>query len=276
MEYVEFGRTGLRVSRLAFGTGTAGWGGRSEQTDLGIEGLANLLREAYDRGINFWDAADAYGSHPHVARALQGMPRHEVVIATKTTSRDAAHVTQDVERFLSELGTDVLDVVLLHFMTQADWPQRYAGAMEALTQAKEQGKVRAVGVSCHGLGPLRAAAEAAWPDVVLARINPAGVNMDGRPAEVVPILQQLYAAGKAVYGMKVLGCGQLVSKARAAMQYVLELGVVHSIVVGTSRRQHLLENIALIEELAPHCLLRAPSAPSRQAEGRSSTPTRER
>jgi aryl-alcohol dehydrogenase-like predicted oxidoreductase len=209
------------------------------------------LHLAYDHGANFWDAADAYGSHPHVARALQGIPRHEVVIATKTMSRDSAQVTQDVERFLRELSIDVLDVVLLHFVARADWPQRYAEAMEALSRAKEQGKVRTVGVSCHGLEPLRAAAETVWAEVVLARINRAGVSMDASPDEVAPIIERLYSSGKAVCGMKVLGCGQLTGKARAAMRYAFELGVVHSIVIGTSRRRHLLENVKLVEELAP-------------------------
>jgi aryl-alcohol dehydrogenase-like predicted oxidoreductase len=250
MDTVEFGETGLRVSRLAFGTGTHGWGGRSEQSDLGVGELASLLRLAYDHGVTFWDTADAYGSHPHVAKALAGLPRDEVVIATKTTSRTGAQAARDVERFLRELGTDVLDVVLLHFVTQADWPQRYAGAMEALSRAKEQGKVRAVGVSCHGLGALRAAAVADWAEVVLARINMAGVNMGASPVEVIPILEQVYVSGKAVYGMKVLGCGQLVGKARAAIQYVLQLGVVHAVVIGTSRREHLLENVSVVEELA--------------------------
>jgi aryl-alcohol dehydrogenase-like predicted oxidoreductase len=263
MDYVEFGKTGLRVSRLAFGTGTAGWAGHSEQTDLGVDRLASLLHLAYDHGVNFWDAADAYGSHPHVASALQGIPRHEIVIATKTMSRDSAQVTHDVERFLRELRTGVLDVVLLHLMTRADWPQRYAGAMKALSRAKEQGKVRAVGVSCHGLEPLCAAAETGWAEVVLARINPAGVNMDASPAEVAPIIERLYTSGKAVYGMKVLGCGHLVGTARAAMRYVFELGVVHSIVIGTSRRRHLLDNVKLVEELAPRYPLRAPPAPSK-------------
>ncbi|MBN1814282.1 MAG: aldo/keto reductase [Anaerolineae bacterium] len=256
MDTVAFGNTGLRVSRLAFGTGTNGLGGRSEQTDLGVERLAGLLRLAHDHGVIFWDAADAYGSHPHVARALQGIPRDAVVIATKTMSRSTDKVAQDVDRFLRELGTDVLDIVLLHVMTRPDWPQRYAGAMEALSRAKEQGKVRAVGVSCHGLGSLRAAAESDWAEVVLARINMAGVNMDASPAKVVPVIGQLYTAGKAIYGMKALGCGQLAGKARAAIQYVLKLGIVHSIVIGISRRTQLVENVRLFEELAPQHLLR--------------------
>jgi aryl-alcohol dehydrogenase-like predicted oxidoreductase len=256
MDYVDFGQTGLKVSRLSFGTGTHGWSGRSEQTDLGLDGLANLLRLAYDHGVNFWDAADAYGSHRHIARALQGIPRDRVVITTKTMSRTAKDVTRDVERFLRELNTDMLDIVLMHFLTQPDWPHRYAGAMDALSRAKEQGKIRAVGVSCHGLGPLRAAAETDWVEVALVRINSAGMSMDAQPAEVLPIIEKMYAAEKAVYGMKVLGCGQLVENKRAAIQYVLQPGTVYAITIGTSKPEHLYENLRLVEELAPQYPLR--------------------
>jgi aryl-alcohol dehydrogenase-like predicted oxidoreductase len=256
MDYVTFGSTGLRVSRLSFGTGTNGYQGRSEQSALGVDSLASLLRLAYDRGVNFWDAADAYGTHPHVARALREVPRDGVVIATKTLVRKAEAVRQDVERFLRELDTDVLDVVLLHFMTRADWTQRYAGAMDALSRAKEEGKVRAVGVSCHGMGALRAAAETDWAEVVLVRINPAGVNMDASPSKVAPVIERMYASGKAVYGMKVLGCGQLAGEARAAIEYVFQLGTVHAVTIGTSRREHLHENLGLVEEIAPRYPLR--------------------
>jgi len=251
MDYVEFGQTGLKVSRLSVGTGTNGWGHRSEQTALGLDGLASLLRLAYDHGVTFWDSADQYGSHPHIAKALRGIPRDAVVIATKTSARTARDVRRDVERFLREMDTNLIDIVLLHFMTQSNWPKRYAGAMEALSQAKEQGKVRAVGVSCHGLGALSAAAQTDWAEVVLARINFAGVNMDARPSKVAPVIKRLYASGKAVYGMKVLGCGQLAGEARTAIQYVFQLGTVHAITIGTSKREHLFENLRLVEEIAP-------------------------
>jgi aryl-alcohol dehydrogenase-like predicted oxidoreductase len=251
MEYVDFGSTGLRVSRLSFGTGTHGWAGRSEQTALGLDGLASLLRLAYDCGINFWDAADEYGSHAHITRALHGIPREAVVIATKTTSRSARSVTRDVERFLRELDTDVLDIVLLHCVTQRDWPRRYSDVMQALWRAKEQGKVRAIGVSCHGLGALSAAAETDWVEVVLARINVAGVDMDAAPSDVVPVIEHMHASGKAIYGMKVLGCGRLVEDPRAAIRYVFQLGTVHSITIGMSKREHLHQNLKLVEELAP-------------------------
>lgn len=260
MEYVNLGRTGLTVSRLSFGTGTHGWGGRSDQTNLGLDALADLLRAAYHCGVNFWDAADAYGSHPHVTRALRGIPRDAVVIATKTTSRSHAAVTRDVERFLKELETDVLDIVLLHCVTQRDWPSRYSGGMEALSRAKAQGKVRAVGVSCHGFGALRAAADSEWVDVVLARINFAGVDMGAAPARVVPLIRRMYTSGKGVYGMKVLGCGRLVEDPRAAIRYVFQLGTVHAITLGITGRDQLYQNVQLVEELAPRHTLQPTNA----------------
>jgi aryl-alcohol dehydrogenase-like predicted oxidoreductase len=256
MDYVDFGKTGLRVSRLSFGTGTNGVGGRSEQSDLGVDELARLLRLAYDRGVTFWDAADAYGTHPHVAKALREIPRDSVVVATKTMARKGKKVSQDIERFLKELDTDAIDIILLHVMSHPDWPQRYADALEALSRAKEAGKVRAVGASCHGLRALRAAAETDWPDVVMVRINPTGVHMDAAPAEVVPLIERMYTAGKAVYGMKVLCCGKLARNGRAAIEYVFQLGTVHAITIGISNREHLYQNTRLVEELAPQHPLR--------------------
>jgi len=251
MDYINLGNTGLRVSRLSIGTGTHGWAKHSDQTALGLEGLANLLRRAFDAGVNFWDAADQYGSHPHVARALQGLPRDKVVIATKTMARKGLDVARDLKRFRKELNTDVLDIVLLHTLSDANWPKKYADAMEVLSRAKEEGIVRAVGFSCHGLGALRAAVEVPWVDVVLVRINHAGVNMDASPANVVPIIEKLHAAGKAVYGMKVLGCGALKDDVRAAIEYVLRLGTLHAFTIGMTSAAQLDENVRLVEELAP-------------------------
>lgn len=251
MHYVDFGSTGLHVSRLAIGTGTDGANRCSEQTKLGIEGLADLLVKACDLGVTFWDTADQYGAHPHVAAALRRVDRDRVTIATKTHARQAKEAMEDVDRFLKELGTDVLDIVLLHGMHHSNWPKKHEGAMEGLTRAQEQGKVRSVGFSCHGLGALRAAVSTPWVETVLVRINYAGVNMDGKPSEVVPIIHDLHAAGKALYGMKVVGCGQLTHDVRRAFEYVLGLGTVHVLTIGMSRLSQVEQAVALMEELAP-------------------------
>ncbi len=273
MQYVELGSTGLRVSRLSIGTGTHGFGGRSDQTALGIEGLAALLRQGYEQGVNFWDAADGYGSHPHLARALRSVPRDDVVIATKTMSRTGREVREDIARFLRELGTDVIDIVLLHFLTRSGWSRDYHGAMDELSRAKDAGTVRAVGVSCHDLGALQEASQSRWLDVALVRINPAGTNMDAAPERVVPVIQRMYESGKGVYAMKVLGCGRLAARARESMQYVLGLGTVHAITIGTTSSAQLLQNVRMVEELAPgHPLL--PRSEAAQKPG-STRPSRE-
>ncbi len=250
MNLIELGNTGLRVSRMGVGTGTNGWARHSEQTALGLDGLASLLREAYDLGVNFWDAADQYGSHPHVAEALKRVPRDKVVLTTKTTAKRERKVTRDIERFLKELKTDVLDIVLLHGVTAPDWPRRMDGAMAALTKAKEAGKIRAVGMSCHSLGALRGAVDDGWSDIILVRVNYAGVRMDGQLSEVIPIIQQLHDAGKGLYAMKVLGCGELTGDIKKALTYVLGLGTVHALSIGTSSRAQLHENVRLMDELA--------------------------
>jgi len=246
---VAFGNTGLEVSPLAFGTGTHGVGGHSDQSSLGIDGLADLLVEAYDYGVNFWDAADAYGTHPHLARALQTVPRDEVVILTKTMSRDGKRATQDIDRYLSELGIEVIDIVLMHVITPRDWVDRYEDAMAALARAKEQGKVRAVGISNHSLAALEGAARTNWTDVVMARINLAGIEMDAKPEKVEPVLAALHAEGKAVLGMKVLGVGRLDDDVRGAVDYVFGLGTVHAITIGMRSLEELAVNIRIVGEM---------------------------
>jgi aryl-alcohol dehydrogenase-like predicted oxidoreductase len=248
METVDLGLTGLQVSRLCFGTGTNGWGGSSNQSRLGLKGLSRLLRFAYDQGVRFWDTADQYGTHPHVGAALKGLDRESVVITSKTTTRTEDGVTKDVERFLREMGTDYVDIVLLHCLTQADWPTRYPGAMEALSRAKEKGQVRAVGVSCHDFGAFQTAARTDWVEVVLARVNYAGKHMDAGPDQVVPVIEKMHAAGKGVYGMKVVGAGDLGKDARGAIRFLMGLSCVDAFVIGMMSEAQVLENIGLIGE----------------------------
>jgi 1-deoxyxylulose-5-phosphate synthase len=248
MEIVTLGKSEIRTSRLCIGTGTSGWGGKSNQTGLGLDGLADLLCYAYDRGIRFWDSADQYGSHPHVRRALQRLDRRQVVVTTKTRGVSYADTAADVERFRREMDTDYLDIVLLHCLTEAGWPERFAGAMEALSEAQARGHVRAVGVSCHNFGAFQTAAVTPWVEIVLARINHAGLHMDASPAEIVAVMDRMHAADKGIYGMKVMGCGKLGDDPRRAVHYVLGLPCVDALVLGMMDRPQVDQNVALVEE----------------------------
>ncbi len=217
---VKLGDTGIEMSRMAMGTGTSGYGGSSNQTrKLGIKGVSDLLRAGFDEGINFWESADQYGSHPHLKEALKHTEREQVVILTKTNSTTYDDVKSDLERFKKELGTDYFDIVLLHAITDPNWNTNMKGAMEALTEAKEEGTIRAHGISCHSLGALKTAAEEPWVDVDLARYNPGGVAMDSDVNTVHRVLERMKSNGKAILGMKVYGAGRLTHQKDECLEF---------------------------------------------------------
>jgi len=237
---VTLGKTGIQVSRLAMGTGTSGVNRRSNQTErLGVRGLADLLHAAYDQGVKFWDSADQYGTHPHLKEGLKTISREKVVILTKTHASTAAEMKADLDRFRREIGTDYLDIVLLHFMTDPQWPAKKQGAMEVLAKAREEGVVRAHGVSCHTLGALEAAANSDWVQVDLARINPAGAQMDAEVKTVVKVLQKMHRDGKGVIGMKIFGGGQLRHRVDECLQYVLGLDFVDAFTIGQETQREM-------------------------------------
>ncbi len=234
---VTLGSTGIKTSRLAMGTGTVGSGHHSHQTALGVKGLSDLLLNGYDHGLRFFDSADSYGSHPHVAEALKHVPRDKVTVLTKSWARDPATMRADLDRFRRELGTDYLDVCLMHCVTEADWTDRYRGAMDVLSEAKQKGIIRAHGCSCHSIDALRAAAKSPWVEIDLARINPVGAYMDADPATVVGVLKEMKAAGKAVVGMKILGQGDLRNRQDEAIKYALSLGLLDAFTIGAESKQ---------------------------------------
>jgi len=234
---VTLGSTGIKTSRLAMGTGTVGTGHHSHQTALGIKGLSDLLLNGYDHGLRFFDAADSYGSHPHVAEALKHVPRDKVTVLSKSWARDANGMRADLDRFRKELGTDYLDVCLMHCVTEADWTDRFRGAMDVLSEAKQKGIIRAHGCSCHSIEALRAAAKSPWVEIDLARINPVGAAMDADPATVVSVLKEMKSAGKAVVGMKILGQGALRDRQDEGIKYALSLGLLDAFTIGAENKQ---------------------------------------
>ncbi len=233
---VLLGSTGIKTSRLAMGTGTVGSGHHSHQTALGIKGLSDLLLNGYDHGLRFFDAADSYGSHPHVAEALKHVQREKVTVLTKTWARDPATARADLDRFRRELGTDYLDICLMHCLTESDWTERYKGVMDVFSEAKEKGTIRAHGCSCHSIEALSAAAKSPWVEVDLARINPIGASMDADPTTVVGVLREMKASGKAVVGMKILGQGDLRHRQDEAIKYALSLGLLDAFTVGAESK----------------------------------------
>lgn len=239
---IQLGPDRVEVSRLAMGTGTDGAGGSSNQTKkLGLNGLADLFHAAYDQGITFWDSADQYGTHPHVREGLKGVPREKVTILSKTHASTEQEMRADLDRFRRELGTDYIDILLLHCMMDGDWDERKKGAMAVISEAKEKGIVRTHGASCHTLEALKTAARNPWVHVDLARINPAQVAMDADPNTVIGVLRQMKAAGKGVIGMKILGAGRLRNKADESLQFALSLDCVDCFTIGSESRAEMTD-----------------------------------
>ncbi|KPL17592.1 MAG: aldo/keto reductase [Bacteroides sp. SM23_62] len=239
---VILGNTSIEVSRMAMGTGTSGWNGRSNQTrNLGIRGLSDLLRNGYDNGITFFESADQYGSHPHIREALKKIPREKVVILTKTIASTADEMKEDLSRFRKELGTDYIDIILLHFQRAVDWNIRKKGVMEVLSQAREEGIIRAHGVSSHSLEAMKTAIDEPWVQVMLSRFNPGEARMDGSIPVIRQVLENYHEKGKGVIQMKVFGGGDLTNKQDDCLQFALGHSCVDSFTIGIEQADQLTD-----------------------------------
>ena len=239
VDRVKFGNSGLSVSRIAMGTGTGGTNKASNQTRLGMEQFVKLARHAYERGIRFYDMADGYGSMPYVGEAIKGLPRENLTLLSKIwTYEDGSDrnepVPQYLDRFRKEANTDYFDVILMHCMQRGNWSNTRKHHIDGLFKAKQDGIVKAVGVSCHHIDALREAAESPWVDIIMARINPFGTLMDGTPDEINAILAKAVQNGKGVIGMKIFGEGRNVSdqEREQSIRFAVTQGNVHCMTMG--------------------------------------------
>lgn len=241
LEMVTLGRTGITTTFLGMGTGFSGGNRSSNITRAGV--AETLIRQAYDKGIRFFDCADTYGTHPYTASALRGIPREKYTIITKMwvgqggvpePERHEADVV--VERFRKELNIDYIDLVQIHCMTDALWTDKHKRHMEILENLKAKKIIRAHGVSVHSLEAMESAADSPWVDVIHVRVNPYGEAMDKKdPSLVIPVIEKLHKSGKGVIGMKLIGNGNFRNdseKIDSSLKFVLGLGTVDLITVG--------------------------------------------
>jgi 1-deoxyxylulose-5-phosphate synthase len=258
VDRVALGRTGIQCSFLAQGTGANGWGGASDQTRLGQPGFTKLLRHGLDEGVNFLDMADLYGSHPFVREALSGVPRDRVVMLSKVWPAKADWNTPsggakpELERFRRELGTEMIDICLIHCVTDDRWTEQYGRVRDELSELKDKGAVRAVGVSCHDHGALKVAARDPWVDVIFARINHRGgreFSCDDTAEEIAKTLRLARSNGKAVVGMKIFGNGKLArpEDRDASLRYVLGQELVDAMTIGMTTTEQVDDSIARID-----------------------------
>ena len=178
MKRVELGKTGIMVSRLGIGTRTGLPSGHCAQALMDKDELARLLLYALDRGINLWDTAFQYNTYPHIKEALKQVRRKDVVLTTKFSAAKEKEIIRDFNITLKDLNTDYVDICLLHGVRTDTELQVRSDAFNAMVKLKKEGKIRAVGLSSHGLSVLKSVLEMPEIDLVWARVNYAGLNMD--------------------------------------------------------------------------------------------------
>ncbi len=240
-QIITLGKTGIQTTLLGMGTGFSGYNRSSNITRAGV--AEPLIRQAYLKGIRFFDCADSYGTHPFTAAALKGIQRDKYTLGSKIwvsqggiPEPERPDADKVIERFRKELNTDYIDLIQLHCMTEPEWTDKQKRQMDILENLKAKKIIRAHGVSVHSLEALEAASESPWVDVIHVRINPYGETMDSRdPLKVVPVIEKMHKAGKGVIGMKLIGNGKFRAdseKIDASLKYVLGLGTVDMIIVG--------------------------------------------
>jgi aryl-alcohol dehydrogenase-like predicted oxidoreductase len=256
LKVINLGNSGLRTTLLGMGTGFSGYNRSSNITRAGV--AESVIRNAYEKGVRFFDCADSYGTHTYTASALKGFLRDSYTLGTKIwvsqggipePERPGADVV--VERFRTELNTDYLDLVQIHCMTDASWTDKEKRQMDILENLKAKKIIRAHGVSVHSLEAMKACIGNPWIDIVHVRINPFGEAMDNSdPSVVIPVIEKLHKEGKGIIGMKLIGAGKFKNesgKIDESLKYVLGLGTVDLLIVGFEKPEQIDDYIARMQ-----------------------------
>ena len=256
-DWVTLGRSDVKVTRLAFGTGTMG--GRV-QRELGQERFTRLVRYAYDRGIRFFETAESYHEmHRMLGVALDGIPRDSYRLMSKVTTRDGVDPMQKIDELRKLAKTEYFDIMLLHWQHVVTWPQDSMRWQDGILEAQEKHAVVGHGASVHGLPALRQVPGNNWLQVAMIRMNHKGVRMDaedydteglGNVSEVVTHVRQVRKQGMGVISMKLVGEGEFTTREdrQAAMRYAFRNAGVDCVTVGyknTSEIDETIENVNL-------------------------------
>mgnify|MGYP001233820542 CR=1 FL=1 len=244
MDYQFLGQTKLKVSRLCFGGLTVG----PLQANLPIQEGAEVIAEAFRRGVNFIDTAEMYQTYPYIRLALELYGKDDIVIATKSYAYDEETAKKSLDKALKELKRDKIDIFLLHEQESEHTLRGHYDALKYFIKMKEQGVLRAVGISTHTIKAVQVAGKMHEIDVIHPIINKEGIGIrDGTRDEMLEAIRQAYRNGKGIYGMKPLGGGNLLHSIEESFDYVLNLDCLHSIAVGMQTKEEVIANILRFE-----------------------------
>lgn len=251
-DWVTLGKSDVKVTRLAFGTGTHSG---QVQRDLGQEQFTRLVRYAYDNGIRFFETAESYGDmHRMLGIALTGIPRDSYRLMSKVTTRPGVDPQAKIDELRTLAKTDYFDIMLLHWQHTATWPEDSKRWQEGIQEAQAKKAVIARGASVHGLPALRQVPETKWLEVAMIRMNHKGTIMDaedynttgpGNVPEVVEHVHQTRAAGMGVISMKLVGEGRFTNREdrQRAMKFAFRNAGVNAVTVGYKNTAEIDEAI---------------------------------
>jgi aryl-alcohol dehydrogenase-like predicted oxidoreductase len=256
-DWVTLGKSGVKVTRLAFGTGT--FSGQT-QRELGQDQFTRLVRHAYDRGIRFFETSETYGEmHRMLGAALKGIPRDTYRLMSKVTTREGVNPQAKIEELRRLANTDYFDVMLMHYQHTATWPTDTMRWQDGILEAKSKKAVVGYGASVHGLPALRRCPGNKWLEIAMIRMNHRGTRMDmedyntngqGNVSEVVTHVKQVRTEGMGVISMKLVGEGAFTTREerQAAMRFAFNNAGVDCVTVGyknTAEIDEAIENVNL-------------------------------
>jgi len=253
-DQVTLGKTGIKLSRLGFGTGSDNG---HIQTAQGKDAFVDLIHYAYDRGITYIDTAQAYQTFDLIADATKGLPREKLFIQSKVDGQPE-DVLGVIDQHRKTFNTDYVDSLLIHCMTRGQWTDEWKRIMDGFNEARERKWIRAKGVSCHSLPALRAAVASDWTEVHLVRVNPQGSYTDGdsgywgsRRHDIAPVMQEIktmHAKGRGVIGMKICGNGTFTDPAdrEKSIRFAMACRDIDAVVIGFKSRAEIDEAIERI------------------------------
>ena len=241
MKRIRLGNTGIEVSRLCFGGLVIG----PLQKNMTVEAGAGVIVRALEKGVNFIDTAELYGTYGHIREAVRRSGTRPV-IATKSYAYSREGAAQSLEKARYELDTDVIDIFLMHEQETRLTLRGHREALEYYLEAKQKGVIRAVGVSTHNIEVVEAAAEMPEIEVIHPLVNRTGIGIgDGSVEQMLKAVERAYEKGKGIYSMKPLGGGNLIRSYQDCMKFVLELPFIHSIAVGMQSEEEVIMNVSL-------------------------------
>ena len=250
-DWVTLGKTNVKVTRLAFGTGS--FSGQV-QRDLGQDQFTRLVRHAHERGVRFYETAETYGGmHEMLGIALQGVPRDSYRLMTKVTTEDPMDPQQKIDELRRQVNSEYFDILLLHWQHTGTWVEDTRNWQDAVLVAQKRGAVVSRGASVHGLPALRQVPQFDWLQVAMIRVNHNGTRMDtevadgpghGNVPEVVRHIHAARSAGLGVISMKLIGEGVYNREDRQkAMRFAFRDARVDSVTVGYKNNAEIDEAI---------------------------------